>query len=142
MLADRGFYSFRLWQIALGSGARLLWRVSSSPKLPAQQVLADGLRVRVARLGCLAARTRPGSLELQLRSARDQAQVAASRGRPPERFESWRNALLAAIARGRCVSSRGRRTPRGVNRKMSTFNVRHRGAELHRQHHPTPVLRI
>jgi hypothetical protein len=33
----------------------------------------------------------------------------------------WRDALLQKIARGRCVSSRGRSNPRGVKRKMSNF---------------------
>jgi hypothetical protein len=42
LLADRGFYSFRLWQLAAGSGAALLWRVSATLKLPAHQVLSDG----------------------------------------------------------------------------------------------------
>ena len=42
LLADRGFYSFKLWQLAAGSGAALLWRVSATLKLPAQQVLGDG----------------------------------------------------------------------------------------------------
>lgn len=42
VLADRGFYSFKLWQIACGRRAGLLWRVNSTLKLPAQQVLADG----------------------------------------------------------------------------------------------------
>jgi hypothetical protein len=42
VLADRGFYSFKLWQIACQSDARLLWRVNSTLKLPAQQILADG----------------------------------------------------------------------------------------------------
>jgi hypothetical protein len=37
---------------------------------------------------------------------------------------AWRAALLADIARGRCVSSRGRFNPRGVKRKMSSFKVR------------------
>jgi hypothetical protein len=54
----------------------------------------------------------------------------------------WRDALLAEIARGRCVSSRGRLNPRGVKRKMSNFNVRHRGEPLHQRHQPTPVLII
>jgi hypothetical protein len=54
----------------------------------------------------------------------------------------WHDALLNEIARGRCVSSRGRFNPRGVKRKMSNFNVRHRGEQLHRRHQPTPVLRI
>jgi hypothetical protein len=55
---------------------------------------------------------------------------------------AWRDALLEQIARGRCVSSRGRFNPRGVKRKMSNFNVRHRGELLHQKHQPTPVLRI
>jgi hypothetical protein len=59
-----------------------------------------------------------------------------------ERIGSWRDALLAEIGRGRCVSSRGRYNPRGVKRKMSNFKVRRRGAELHRRHEPTPVLRV
>jgi hypothetical protein len=53
---------------------------------------------------------------------------------------AWRDSLLAEIARGRCVSSRGRLNPRGVKRKMSNFNVRHRGEPLH--HQSIPVLRI
>jgi hypothetical protein len=54
----------------------------------------------------------------------------------------WRNALLEAIACGRCVSSRGRFNPRSVRRKMSNFNVRHRGELLHQMHKPKPALRI
>jgi hypothetical protein len=42
LTADRGFYSFKLWTIALHSGAALLWRMNSTVKLPAQQLLADG----------------------------------------------------------------------------------------------------
>jgi hypothetical protein len=55
---------------------------------------------------------------------------------------AWRDALLADIARARCVSSRGRFNPRGVKRKMSNFNVRHRGELLNQRHQPTPALRI
>jgi len=54
----------------------------------------------------------------------------------------WRDALLADIARARCVSSRGRFNPRGVKRKISNFNVRHRGELLNQRHQPTPALRI
>jgi hypothetical protein len=50
--------------------------------------------------------------------------------------------MLAEIARGKCVSSRGRFNPRGVKRKMSNFSVRRRGCTLHLKHEPTPVLRI
>jgi len=42
MLADRGFHSFKLWQLAAASGAMLLWRVSSTLKLPVQRLLSDG----------------------------------------------------------------------------------------------------
>ena len=55
---------------------------------------------------------------------------------------SWRNALLDEIAQGRCVSSRGRVNPRGVKRKMSNYNVRHRGEKLHQKHEPVPVFLI
>jgi hypothetical protein len=55
---------------------------------------------------------------------------------------AWRTALLDEIANGRCVSSRGRLNPRGVKRKMSNYNVRHRGEILHLKHQPVPVLRI
>jgi hypothetical protein len=55
---------------------------------------------------------------------------------------AWRDAQLDDIARGRCVSSRGRFNPRGVKRKMSNFNVRHRGELLPQWHQPTPLLRI
>lgn len=40
LMADRNFYSFKLWQKA--STARLLWRVKSNLLLPVQQQLADG----------------------------------------------------------------------------------------------------
>lgn len=42
LLADRGFYSFRLWTAAAGTGAGLLWRVTASMHLPAGRVLPDG----------------------------------------------------------------------------------------------------
>jgi hypothetical protein len=42
VLADRNFYGFKLWRIACASGAKLVWRVKSNLKLPAQQVLPDG----------------------------------------------------------------------------------------------------
>lgn len=42
VLADRGFYSFKLWQIACSSGAKLAWRVKSDLKLEVQHMLPDG----------------------------------------------------------------------------------------------------
>ena len=42
VMADRNFYSFKLWRAAAASGATLLWRVNSNAGLPVQQELADG----------------------------------------------------------------------------------------------------
>jgi hypothetical protein len=42
VMADRGFYSFKLWVLACDSDAALLWRVSSTIKLAVQQELPDG----------------------------------------------------------------------------------------------------
>jgi hypothetical protein len=42
LLADRGFYSFRLWTAAAGTGAALLWRVPASMHLPVLTALPDG----------------------------------------------------------------------------------------------------
>ena len=41
-LADRGFYSFALWQEAQATGADLLWRIKSTNKLVREQELEDG----------------------------------------------------------------------------------------------------
>jgi hypothetical protein len=42
VMADRNFYSFKLWQACAASGAKLLWRVKSNLGLPVHQELADG----------------------------------------------------------------------------------------------------
>jgi Insertion element 4 transposase N-terminal/Transposase DDE domain len=42
ILADRGFAGYPLWQHAVNSGARLLFRLRENQLLPVQQVLADG----------------------------------------------------------------------------------------------------
>jgi Insertion element 4 transposase N-terminal/Transposase DDE domain len=42
VIADRGFYGYRLWQAAAGSGADLLWRIQDGPSLPVVRALADG----------------------------------------------------------------------------------------------------
>jgi hypothetical protein len=55
---------------------------------------------------------------------------------------AWRDAMPKKIAAGRCVSSRGRSNPRGVKRKMSHFNIRHRGSVPHQQHQSVSALRI
>ena len=47
LIADRGFYSFRLWQAAAATGADLLWRVKASMHLPAVRALPDGSALSV-----------------------------------------------------------------------------------------------
>ena len=42
VLADRGFYSFKLWRLACATGAKLAWRVTATLGLPVQQLLPDG----------------------------------------------------------------------------------------------------
>lgn len=42
VLADRGFYGFKLWQMACATGAKLAWRVRSTIKLPIEKILPDG----------------------------------------------------------------------------------------------------
>lgn len=42
LIADRGFYSYRLWARAVDTGAALLWRVSANVGLPVLEPLPDG----------------------------------------------------------------------------------------------------
>ncbi len=42
LIADRGFYGFRLWQQAAATGADLLWRVKSTVKPTHVETLPDG----------------------------------------------------------------------------------------------------
>ena len=42
VLADRNFYGFKLWQLAQARGAKLLWRMKATQKLPVEVALKDG----------------------------------------------------------------------------------------------------
>lgn len=42
LLADRGFYSWGLWNAAAATGAHLLWRITAPMKLPPARELPDG----------------------------------------------------------------------------------------------------
>lgn len=42
VLADRGFYSFDLWNEAASTGADLVWRTKAGHVLPVDEVLSDG----------------------------------------------------------------------------------------------------
>ncbi|WP_198972382.1 hypothetical protein [Xylophilus sp. ASV27] len=50
--------------------------------------------------------------------------------------------MIQEIGAGRSVGSRGRLNPRGVKRKMSNFQLRHRGELLHQAHQSVPLLLI
>jgi Insertion element 4 transposase N-terminal/Transposase DDE domain len=41
-LADRGFYSYALWNQARATGAELVWRMKANARLPVQERLEDG----------------------------------------------------------------------------------------------------
>jgi hypothetical protein len=43
---------------------------------------------------------------------------------PPQQRAAFHDAVIAEILEERVVSSRNRRTPRGVKRKMSNFPIR------------------
>ncbi len=42
LLADRGFYSFSLWNKGSRTGAELLWRIKTNQVLPVDTRLVDG----------------------------------------------------------------------------------------------------
>jgi Insertion element 4 transposase N-terminal/Transposase DDE domain len=67
VLADRGFFSFELWQQYLVTGAALLWRVTATIKLDATEVLADGSYLSVIS----AKRTRGSSFQIPLSAVSD-----------------------------------------------------------------------
>jgi Insertion element 4 transposase N-terminal/Transposase DDE domain len=49
LLADRYYYSYKLWNEATATGADLLWRTKSNHVLPVQQRLPDGSYLSVLR---------------------------------------------------------------------------------------------
>jgi hypothetical protein len=59
---------------------------------------------------------------------------------PPEQRESWLHSILREMADGRAVTSRGKRNPRGVRRKMSNFALRQRGDPLNQPCSPVPTI--
>jgi hypothetical protein len=59
---------------------------------------------------------------------------------PPERRQVWFASVLAEIASGRAVRSRGKRNPRGVRRKMTAYHVRKRGDPINQPCDPVPRL--
>jgi hypothetical protein len=47
LTADRGFYSFEAWKLAVGTGAALLWRAPTGLRLPVVRVQSDGTYLSV-----------------------------------------------------------------------------------------------
>src|SRR6202012_1851278 len=74
LLADRGFYSWKLWHQAAGTGAHLLWRLSGHLHLPLTRVLPDGSWL--ARVD--------DPYQKQLRHNRNHKNRSRRTGRPPE----------------------------------------------------------
>lgn len=67
VLADRGYFSFELWQQYLVTGADLLWRVPAGMKLPATEALADGSYLSVVN----SKKTRNASYRIPLSAVTD-----------------------------------------------------------------------
>jgi hypothetical protein len=67
LTADRGFYSFEAWSLAVGTGAALLWRAPTGLRLPVVRVLADGTYLSVV----IDAKIRGKRREAIVRAARD-----------------------------------------------------------------------
>jgi len=59
---------------------------------------------------------------------------------PPEQRKAWFDSVLAEIASGRAVRSRGKRNPRGVRRKMTAYHVRKRGDPINQRSEPVTRL--
>ena len=68
----------------------------------------------------------PDELSFPIRSASSVASSRASRQFPPRQRRIFHEAVLDEILDELVSSSRGRRNPRGVKRKMSNFPLRRR----------------
>lgn len=59
---------------------------------------------------------------------------------PPQGRTDWLQGVLREIASVRAVTSRGKRNPRGVRRKMSRYPIRDRGDPLNIDYNPCPMV--
>ncbi len=59
---------------------------------------------------------------------------------PPPGRAAWLQGVLRKITLGRAVTSRGKRNPRGVRRKMSAYPIRDRGDPLHVECTPCSIV--
>jgi hypothetical protein len=59
---------------------------------------------------------------------------------PPQGRADWLLGILKEIATVRAVTSRGKRNPRGVRRKMSSYPIRDRGDPLNVDCKPDPMV--
>ena len=74
LLADRGFYGYGLWSLALSTGASLLWRIKTNLLLPVETRLADGSYLSTVydstnRKGCTHFKVRVVEYSLKNRAA-------------------------------------------------------------------------
>ena len=86
-------------------------------------------------------RRRP-SLPAPLAVRQPMTQAAWARRLDPDRLSFMHAVRVIKRKMPQAAASRGRSNPRGVERKLSPFNVRHRGEPLRQDPQPTPVLRI
>ena len=59
---------------------------------------------------------------------------------PPEGYAVWLARIIAEIAEERAVSSRGRRVPRGLKRKMSGYPLRRSPVPTHPEQYPAKIM--
>ncbi len=138
--ADRNFYGYAFWQRSLATGAKLLFRVKCNLRLPREQELADGSYLTTLYACDKDRRQKTNGTVVRV--------IEYMLDGIPDPEPSYRlitnwfdiHSVLGEIASGRAVSSRGKRNPRGVKRKMSNFNLRKRGDPLNQPCDPTPRM--
>jgi hypothetical protein len=75
VLADRGFFSFELWQQYMATGAQLLWRGWKTIKLEPTEILPDGSYLAVIS----SRRTRSSRYQIPLSAVDDPDKQLTSR---------------------------------------------------------------
>ncbi len=66
LLADRGFFSYRLWNLCRATGADLLWRMKSNAVLPVETRYADGSFASHVYPGTKARRNHTGAIAVRV----------------------------------------------------------------------------
>ena len=99
LLADRGFFSYRLWEVCAATGTDLLWRMKSNAVLPAETRYPDGSFASHVHLGTKARRNDTNGIAPSTRP-RSRRAVDLPPGGPAE--------IIAAHCPSRSGSARSR----------------------------------